>query len=190
MGYTTDFSGCFNINKSLDEKTRNILKGLNNTRRMKRNVKKLAERLNISVKKCIEEYGEEGEFYFDNDNLGQNETSDIVNYNEPPSRQPSLWCGWKYNNNENTIEWDGSEKFYEYIEWINYIKNILENKILPDKIDVDAGTLVLFYGRNYLHRVTPVKSKKPRILVTLNYNEEEGTMLAENARMTFFGRIN
>ena len=30
-----------------------------------------------------------------------------------------------------------------------------------------AGTLVLFYGRNYLHRVTPVKSEKPRILVTL-----------------------
>jgi len=41
-----------------------------------------------------------------------------------------------------------------------------------------------------LHRVTPVESEKPRILVTLNYNEEEGTMLSENARLTFFGRIN
>ena len=38
---------------------------------------------------------------------------------------------------------------------------------------VNPGTLVLFYGRNYLHRVTPVESIKPRILVTLNYNEEE-----------------
>lgn len=128
MGYTTDFSGCFNLNKPLDRETQNILKGLNNTRRMKRSVKKLAERLNISVEKCIEEYGKEGEFYFDNDNLGQNETSDVVNYNEPPSCQPSLWCAWKYNNDENTIEWDGSEKFYEYIEWMNYIKKILENK--------------------------------------------------------------
>ncbi len=72
----------------------------------------------------------------------------------------------------------------------NYIKKILERKILPEKIDVDAGTLVLFYGRNYLHRVTPVLSKKPRILVTLNYNEEEGVKLSENARMTFFGRTN
>ena len=71
-----------------------------------------------------------------------------------------------------------------------YIQNILNKKILPKKIDVDAGTLVLFYGRNYLHRVTPVQSKKPRILVTLNYNEEEGIELAENARLTFFGRKN
>ena len=71
-----------------------------------------------------------------------------------------------------------------------YIKSILEGVCSPEKLDVQAGTLVLFYGRNYLHRVTPVESKKPRILVTLNYNEEEGTMLSENARMTFFGRIN
>ena len=53
------------------------------------------------------------------------------------------------------------------------------------KLNADAGTLVLFYGRNYLHRVTPVKSLKPRILVTLNYNEEEGIKLSENARLTF-----
>ena len=70
-----------------------------------------------------------------------------------------------------------------------FIKNILYSKLIPEKIDVSAGTLVLFYGRNYLHRVTPVKSKKPRILVTLNYNEEKGIMLSENARKTFFGRI-
>ena len=38
--------------------------------------------------------------------------------------------------------------------------------------------------------VTPVTSTKPRILVTLNYNEEEGVKLSENARLTFFGRIN
>ena len=66
----------------------------------------------------------------------------------------------------------------------------MNNKIDPNKILADPGTLILFYGRSYLHRVTPVKSKKPRILVTLNYNEEEGIELSENARLTFFGRIN
>ena len=71
-----------------------------------------------------------------------------------------------------------------------YIKKILNNSIKPKKINADAGTLVLFYGRNYLHRVTPVSSIKPRILVTLNYNEEAYTKLSENARLTFFGRIN
>ena len=71
-----------------------------------------------------------------------------------------------------------------------YIKKILDQLIQPQRINADAGTLVLFYGRNYLHRVTPVTSKKPRILVTLNYNEEKGIQLSENARLTFFGRKN
>ena len=55
-------------------------------------------------------------------------------------------------------------------------------------LKVDPGTLILFYGRNYLHRVTPVESKKGRILVTLNYNLEEGIELSDNAKKTFFGR--
>ena len=70
-----------------------------------------------------------------------------------------------------------------------FIKKILENSIKVNKINADPGTLVLFYGRNYLHRVTPNSSDKSRILITLNYNEEEGTQLSENARLTFFGRI-
>ena len=70
------------------------------------------------------------------------------------------------------------------------IKAVLTNKYQGKEILVEPGTLILFYGRNYLHRVTPVKSKKNRILVTLNYNTEKGIKLSENARMTFFGRLN
>ena len=71
-----------------------------------------------------------------------------------------------------------------------YLTKILNSSIKPKKINANAGTLVLFYGRNYLHRVTPVTSKKPRILVTLNYNEEKDIKLSKNARLTFFGRVN
>ena len=129
------------------------------------------------------------------------DTLSSINYNY---YQKSQQLGWHFDNASFAITLMiqssdiGGE--FEYVSqgrnfsknFIDkrYIKNILENKILPEKIDVDAGTLVLFYGRNYLHRVTPVESKKPRILVTLNYNEEKGTMLSENARMTFFGRVN
>ena len=70
------------------------------------------------------------------------------------------------------------------------INNIIDWKNKPKKLDVNDGTLILFYGRNYLHRVTPVKSQTPRILITLNYNEENNIELSENARLTFFGRIN
>ncbi len=71
----------------------------------------------------------------------------------------------------------------------NLIKKALENNIKCKELLASPGTLILFYGRNYLHRVTPVQSNKCRILVTLNYNEEQNIKLSENARLTFFGRI-
>ncbi len=72
---------------------------------------------------------------------------------------------------------------------IPLIDSVLQNKYPVEELQVEEGTLVLFYGRNYLHRVTPVTSKKPRILATLNYNLEKNLELSENARLTFFGRL-
>ena len=77
----------------------------------------------------------------------------------------------------------------------NYIdkklmSDVIEGKSKANLLDVSEGTLILFYGRNYLHRVTPVQSETPRILITLNYNEENNIELSENARLTFFGRTN
>ena len=71
----------------------------------------------------------------------------------------------------------------------DFIYSVLNEDVKVKQLVVNPGTLVLFYGRNYLHRVTPVESIKPRILVTLNYNEEDNIKLSENARKTFFGRI-
>jgi hypothetical protein len=70
----------------------------------------------------------------------------------------------------------------------NLISNIISGTKKANKLSVNDGTLILFFGRNYLHRVTPVESKIPRILITLNYNEEDNVKLSENARLTFFGR--
>ena len=84
---------------------------------------------------------------------------------------------------------EGRDSNVNYIDK-ELITNIIDGKNKPKKLDVNDGTLILFYGRNYLHRVTPVKSQTPRILITLNYNEENNIELSENARLTFFGRIN
>jgi hypothetical protein len=63
----------------------------------------------------------------------------------------------------------------------------------PDRtaiaLDVKPGSLVLFRGRDALHRVTPVEGDRTRILVVLAYNTEPGLSLSEAARMTFFGRL-
>ena len=115
MGYSTYFDGQFDLDKPLDDETYELLRKLNYTRRMARN---------------IEGYGVEGEFFVDGEDEdedtpfsghGQKETEDIIDYNRPPSTQPGLWCQWVPTEDKLHIEWDGGEKFYEYIGWIEYI---------------------------------------------------------------------
>ena len=127
------------------------------------------------------------------------DTLSSINYNY---YQDSQQLGWHFDNASFAItlmiQSSESGGQFEYVSKGRdfskniidrpYIKKILDNSIKANKVNSEAGTLILFYGRNYLHRVTPVTSKKPRILVTLNYNEEKGTKLSENARLTFFGR--
>jgi len=133
MGYTTDFSGeievVFKDKSGRDEAVR-IINGLSQTRRVKRNLARIKDRLD----KPIDEYGVEGEFYFnedDLDNFGQTTDESVVDYNSPPSTQPSLWLDWQlqpddYDDKVAYISWTGGEKFYNYVEWMFYIKKIIE----------------------------------------------------------------
>ena len=82
---------------------------------------------------------------------------------------------------------EGRDTSKKYLDK-NLISNIINGNKKANKLNVNDGTLILFYGRNYLHRVTPVESNVPRILITLNYNQEDKIELSENARLTFFGR--
>jgi len=34
---------------------------------------------------------------------------------------PGYWCGWLPTADRSYIVWDGQEKFYHYIEWLNFI---------------------------------------------------------------------
>ena len=116
MGYTTDFSGKFKLDRELDEDLYKYLKKFSSTRRMARMLP--------------EEYGIEGEFYVDGKGYaGQDHEDNIIDHNTPPSTQPSLWCQWIPSKDKNYIEWNGGEKFYCYIEWLEYIiKNFLIKK--------------------------------------------------------------
>lgn len=113
MGYTTDFDGRFKLDKKLDADTFTLLKGLAETRRMKRN---------------IDGYGVEGEFYIDGKGeFGQGHDETVVDYNTPPRTQPSLWLQWTPTRDKQGLKWDGNEKFYHYVEWLEYlIANVLK----------------------------------------------------------------
>lgn len=69
------------------------------------------------------------------------------------------------------------------------VRQVLEGEITPETLTMPAGTLVLFRGRNSLHRVAPVEGATTRMLVVMAYNNQPGIALSESARLTFFGRL-
>ena len=124
-----------------------------------------------------------------------------INYNYYEKSQE---LGWHFDNASFaiTLMIDSPDKggSFQYItkgrDYENnfidkdFIAKVIKGNECVNELQVKPGSLILFYGRNYLHRVTPVLSNKGRVLVTLNYNLEEGVELSENARKTFFGRLN
>jgi hypothetical protein len=69
------------------------------------------------------------------------------------------------------------------------VREVLDGERPPQELSMHPGTLVLFRGRDSMHRVTPVTGDTPRILVVLAYNSEPGIALSESARLTFYGRL-
>jgi hypothetical protein len=126
MGYTTDFEGKFDLDRELDPKTHEFLNKLATTRRMKRNVFLLPK--SGFEKYGFSDWGTEGEFFVDGDGeFGQSHERSIMDYNEEPKTQPGLWCQWVPTKDGMYIQWDGGEKFYSYLEWLEYIiEKVLE----------------------------------------------------------------
>ncbi|MBP2169415.1 hypothetical protein J2125_002607 [Erwinia toletana] len=69
------------------------------------------------------------------------------------------------------------------------VQQVLEGERTPEKLVIAPGDLVLFRGRNALHRVTPTEGDTTRMLVVLAYNARPDIALSETARMTFYGRL-
>ena len=111
--------------------------------------------------------------------------------------------GWHFDNASFAVtlmlQSPGQGGEFEYREMVRNCEKddlafadteaVIKGKLQPKTLVIGDGSLVLFRGRNSLHRVAPVVSEHARILVTLNFNTEPGIMLSELARMAFFGRI-
>lgn len=116
MGYTTDFSGAFSIAPSLEAKHRAYLRRFCEMRHM--SLKPTGEGLKDPIRKAVGlPFGREGEFCTVMLEHGQPE---IIDYNEPPLGVPGLWCQWEAASC-TTLQWDGGEKFYNYVEWLEYL---------------------------------------------------------------------
>jgi len=124
VGYTTDFNGEFSLDKQLSDEHYEYLLKFSETRRMKRDAVKVAH-LKDPVREAVGlDVGIEGEFFVGAKGwAGQDKDSSIIDYNSPPTTQPGLWCQWIPSKSKDAIEWDGNEKFYDYVEWIQYMIN-------------------------------------------------------------------
>jgi hypothetical protein len=122
MGYHTDFIGEFNLNKELSPKHKAYLEKFAETRRMKRD-SGLAEQLIDVARKAVKlPIGVQGAYFVGGVGYcGQNEDISVKDHNSPPTGQPSLWCQWVPRDDGKAIVWDGGEKFYEYVDWIEYL---------------------------------------------------------------------
>lgn len=149
MGYTTDFNGRFKLDRPLTDAHREYLTKFCETRRMKRDEGITAKRPDPVREAVGLPVGIEGEYFVGEGGCaGQCDDDEqqalkekfvaqgmdwgrayraarvhigILDYNGAPRTQHGLWCKWIPTECGNYIEWSGAEKFYDYVEWLQYI---------------------------------------------------------------------
>lgn len=167
MGYTTFFDGSFTLTPSLTPDQARYINCFSSTRRMKRDPELLpSEGLHSKVGLSL---GHEGGYYVEGE--GYFGTS-VLDSNEPPEGQPGLWCQWVTNDvgpEWNILEWDGSEKFYAYEVWLQYL---IDHFFTPWGVTVSG--MITYAGSDHDDRGTLVVSgsKVSKIPFQLAYDED------------------
>lgn len=127
MGYTTDFTGRFDLDRPLATEHAAYLAKFSDTRRMQRDATKTAKRPDPVRAAVGLPVGDDGGYFVGAIGFaGMDEersvvANDILEFNNPPAGQPGLWCQWVPTEDGRGIEWNGTEKFYFYVEWLEYL---------------------------------------------------------------------
>jgi len=68
------------------------------------------------------------------------------------------------------------------------VERVLDGHEPVSELRFEPGDLVLFRGRDSMHRVTPTKGGTTRMLTVFAFNDAPGIALSESALNTFYGR--
>ena len=68
------------------------------------------------------------------------------------------------------------------------VADLLTGKTHTTQMEVDAGTLNVFKGRNTAHRVTPVQGNTARMIAVFSYFDRPGVNFSDQERLGFYGR--
>ncbi len=124
MGYTTDFTGEFEITPVLTPEQVAYIRAFADTRRMGRYEEKAAKESDPVREAVGLPIGCEGGYYVGDADPGfATRCGDglVIDINTPPKGQPGLWCQWVSTADGSKLGWDGGEKFYHYTEWLRYL---------------------------------------------------------------------
>ncbi len=122
MGYTTEFRGKMEITPPLSVAQLHYVNKFSNTRRMKRDAAKAAPLADPIGKAINMPIGEEACYFVGGSGFaGQDDDASVIDHNTPPVGQPGLWCQWVVTEDGRYLQWYGTEKFYNYVEWMRYL---------------------------------------------------------------------
>jgi len=118
MGYTTQFTGSFRLTPPLSPAHKAYLLAFANADHMKRDPE-MAARLPDPPRQAVGlPVGPDGGYY-----VGEYFRDDpsVIDFHSQPWGQPNCYCQWIPSEDGTAIAWDGGEKFYDYVEWLEYL---------------------------------------------------------------------
>ena len=158
MGYDTTFEGRFAVTPTLTKAHREYLVAFSQMRHMRRDPKRLAKKKDPKRLAAQLPLGKEGGYFLGDSRYPSRDTA-VLGWNQPPQGQPGLWCHWIPAQTGKAIEWDGSEKFYSSLEWLQYLVDHflspwgyeITGQVLYQGEDLkDMGKIMAFHNRVFL----------------------------------------
>lgn len=135
MGYTTYFYGELIPDKPFSKKFIRFINGFSETRHEPRDIEKLKAKDINWAQNCLEgNMGPYGLYYIGPDDgcKGIIDFESVIDYNSFTPEElanirkewtaPGYWCDWCINDSGN-VAWNEGEKFYDYIEWLQFLIN-------------------------------------------------------------------
>lgn len=132
MGYDTRFEGHFLLSKKVGKEFYSYINAFNRTRHMYRDVSLIIENFPDWMERSYKgDLGLDGAYFICEDGK---RTPDVIDYNKSTYGVPNLWCQWRLFSDkekellsgdveeaEAYLAWDGGEKFYDSLEWLEYL---------------------------------------------------------------------
>ena len=173
MGYTTNFYGTVYFNKPVTPELKEFINKFSHNRHMTRDPE-LIKKMDPNWKQhCFNgNLGPNGIYYYPPEKIPESQVANKFSWDKsdenkminnmfvqlvdisvtadsPAEGVPGYWCQWVINDDDE-LEWDGSEKFYAYDRWMEFlIKHFFapEGYVLNGAIDFqgedqyDRGTM-------------------------------------------------